>query len=168
MIEALHAFGALLAAAAGIFSTWAGLRSLRIRAKDRREQREALVRAGENKDLTEKLNSIPPLAGIVLLLLGGGLGILSAVLVAKTGQVLSAEQARKKCDKSTCKPPSYCVGDVCESAAMPRPQGTRPKPQTQRAENAIAHQPSSWGLDVRPAWADPLPTVAPLERPDGD
>lgn len=168
MIEALHAFGALLAAAAGIFSTWAGLRSLRIRAKDRREQREALVRAGENKDLTEKLNSIPPLAGIVLLLLGGCLGLVSAVLVARTGQVLSVEEARKKCDKSTCKPPSYCVGDVCESAAMPHPAGAKPKAKmpTQRAENLTVHEPSSWGLDVRPAWADRLPP--PLERPDAD
>lgn len=165
MMDWLSGLGSLLSFLGGVVA----FGGLWLRAQDRRQQREALMQAKDNPELQKALTeSLPPLTGwLFLLLASGALG--AAFAVARTADTRHvAEEARKKCDKSTCKPPSYCVGDVCESAAMPHPAGAKPKAKmpTQRAENLTVHEPSSWGLDVRPAWADRLPP--PLERPDAD
>lgn len=169
MMEWLHALGGVCAAVAGIFSTWAGLKALRIKARDRREQREALVKAQGNKDLADKLQSLPPLAGVILLLLGGALGMSSAVMI-RTSVVLASDAGKRKCNKQNCPPPGECVSDECRGAAEEVPSECRPhKPDTKQAE-APAHpvSPSSW-LEVRSAWADQVPEgIDPLERPDAD
>lgn len=158
----LSGLGSLLSFLGGVVA----FGGLWLRARDRQRQREALVQAKDNQELRKQLTeSLPPITGWLLLLLASG--VLSIAFAVLRPSECVVEQAKKKCDKSTCKPPSYCVGDVCESAAMPRPQSTRPKPDSRRVENEEHHEPSSWGLEIRPAWADPLPASSPLERPDG-
>lgn len=129
--------------------------SLVLKIRDRHDQRRAIMRARDEATRKALNESLPPLTGWLAFAITASL--LAAVWPHAGPTIMAAAKGAKTCTAQTCPLPARCVGNDCQGAAdtsKPRP---RPKPKPQRAGLADPALPSSWGFEVRPAWADPAP-----------